>query len=289
MTEEQARKYPFWAWLRGLFQKVSADDCQGLAAEVAFNMIQSLIPATFFLISLFGLLGQTSVFYALSVDFIDELAPAHTGSLLLHLLDATIRGSTTGLTLAGMMITLWSASGSGGVIVKGLRRAYGIPEKGFPFWYTPMVSIVLVLLLGLMLVVAIYLIMFGDALISWLHGRFHLPFSAVTLLRISRWLVLGCGITAITTLTYALILRPKTGGFRWRVSLPGAVFFLIAWVSVSELFSLYINHLHQFNPVYGALGALIILVTWLYYSALIFFVGAEITARRAGSADKIGF
>ncbi len=289
MTEGEGRKRRFPAWLRGLFQKINADDCQGLAAEVAFNMIQSLIPATFFLIALFGLLGQTSVFYALCVDFIHELAPAHTGSLLINLLDATIGGSTTGLTLAGMLMTLWSASGSGGVIVKGLRRAYGIPEKDFPFWYTPIVSIVLVLFMGVMLVVAIYLILFGDALISWLHGRFHLLFSVVALLRISRWLVLGCGITAITTLTYALILRPKTGRLRWRVSLPGAIFFLIAWVSVSELFSLYVNHMHQFNPVYGALGALIILVTWLYYSALIFFVGAEITALRAESADKVRF
>ncbi len=276
----------FIKYLVVLGKKIAADDCTGLASEMVYNVIQSLIPAVLFLVALFGLIGGQHLFYPVVIDFITRIAPPHSNSILIALVNVTVQGSSTSLTIIGVLVTLWSASGSGGTIIKGLQRAYGLSKQQFPLWYSPLLCILLFLSLGFILILAMYLILFGDKLIEWLYGYFRFSFDILLILKMVRWMIIAGGITGITAFTYALILRPKTKHLSWSIALPGALFFLLSWVSISWLFGLYIDKMNKFNPVYGTLGALIILVTWLYYSSLIFFVGGEITALRAFESNK---
>lgn len=266
-----------------LFRKIGRDDCTGLAGEMAYNLILSMIPMLVFLASLAGLVGGQREVFPLITDFIRRLAPAHTTGLLLDTFQAIVRGSSAGLTVIGLLGSLWSASGVGGVIIKGLQRVYGLGGQKFPFWYGYWLSMVIVLALGGLLLAATYLILFGDFLLGWLTGRLHLHADTVRLLAVLRWTVAIAGMHGGAALIYGLVLRPRTGRMAWGTVSGGSWFFVLGWLLLSTLFSLYIDRLHQFNPVYGALGAVILLVTWLYYSSLVFFIGGEITALKAPS------
>ncbi len=61
-------------------------------------------------------------------------------------------------------------------------------------------------------------------------------------------------------------------------ALPGTLFFTLAWMGMSRLFGLYIENLGQFNKVYGTLGTMVILLLWLYYTALVVLLGGEVNS-----------
>jgi membrane protein len=268
-------------FMTDLWRRIGEDDCPGLASEMAYNLILSFVPTLIFLTSLSGLIGGQADTYPLLTDVIQRFAPAPAKVLLRDTMQAIVQGSSAGLTIVGFLGTVWAASKAAGIIVKGLHKAYGLSGYPFPFWYAPLLSVGLVLSLGVLLLAASYLILFGNLLLDWLSRLLALPGDTVGLLQGLRWLIVLVVIHGGITLTYALLLRPRAGRLPWRTSVPGALFFMVSWLSVSWLFSLYVERFPQFNPVYGALGALIILVTWLYYSSLVFFIGGEITALRA--------
>jgi len=259
-------------------KKIMADDCPGLAAEMAYHLILSLTPFLLFLTALSGLFGGHRDVEEATRDLIMRFAPVQAIDLLKDGVSAIINGSSTELTLFGFVGTLWSSSGAAGIVVKGLHRSYQLSEQHFPFWYGPVLSLCVILSLGLVSIIATYLLMFGNFISGLVSSYFLLvpPWDLwVTLLR---WSIILIGIRWGAKVVYTLALRPRTGYLAWRFSGIGSTFFVFAWVVGSWLFSLYINNLHQFNPIYGSLGVLIILVTWFYYSAFIFFMGAALTA-----------
>jgi membrane protein len=269
-------------FVMALIQKISQDDCAGLAAEMAYHLILSLTPFIFFMTALSGLFGGRHDVYEVARDFIARFAPVPAIDLLNGAMNAIIHGSSTGLTTVGLLGTLWSASGAAAIVVKGLHRSYQLSERTFPFWYGPVLSICVVLSLGLVTVLATYLLMFGDFLSQLLSASLQMPTHWDAWLNALRWGIILVGIRWGTVFAYTLTLRPRIGKLDWHKAASGSWFFVFSWLGGSWLFSLYINHLHQLNPVYGSLGVLIILVTWFYYSAFMFFIGGEITALSAG-------
>ena len=71
---------------------------------------------------------------------------------------------------------------------------------------------------------------------------------------------------------------PDRDAPRWRWVSPGALFAVVVWVIASVLFSLYTSNFGQYNETYGALGAVVVVMLWLYITAYVVIVGAEINA-----------
>jgi membrane protein len=259
-------------------QKIIADDCPGLAAEMAYHLILSLTPFLLFLTALSGLFGGHHDVEEATRDLIMRFAPVQAIDLLKDGVSAIINGSSAGLTVFGFVGTLWSSSGAAGIVVKGLHRSYQLSKRRFPFWYGPVLSLCVILSLGMVSIMATYLLMFGNFISGLVSSYFLIVPPWDIWVNLLRWSIILIGIRWGARFAYTLALRPRTGYLAWRLTSVGSWFFVFAWVVGSWLFSLYINNLHQFNPVYGSLGVLIILVTWFYYSAFIFFMGAALTA-----------
>jgi membrane protein len=96
------------------------------------------------------------------------------------------------------------------------------------------------------------------------------------LILVVRWPLLALlGLVAL-----AVIYRyaPDRDAPRWRWVSPGAIFAVVVWVIASVLFSLYTSNFGQYNETYGALGAVVVVMLWLYITAYGVIVGAEINA-----------
>ena len=65
---------------------------------------------------------------------------------------------------------------------------------------------------------------------------------------------------------------------KWREVFPGAAVCTIGWLIVSLCFSFYINNFSSYSKIYGGLGAVIVLITWLYITSIIFIAGGEINS-----------
>lgn len=258
--------------------KINEDDCRGLASEMAYRMILALIPGLIFIFSLFGLIGQRAELLPMVMQTLEQLAPPYAVQLLKNIVGGVFQSSSGGLTLLGLAIALWSAAGGASVVIKGLIRAYNIPKNNLPFWYVPVMSMVILLSLGLMIFIAANLIIFGDLLINMLRMHFGLPIDIVELINSLRWFVIVLGMISFATYVYALVMRRSHFDAQVQSALPGALVFVSIWIAISLLFSIYVNNFQRFNPVYGSLGAVILLLTWFYLTALSILVGGEFAA-----------
>jgi membrane protein len=271
-------------FIQKLVLKIKRDDCQGLASEMAYNLMMSLIPSLFFLFSLFGLIGKKTVLLPFTLKIMDRLAPFHAVDLLKEVLMSIVQSNSGKLTLFGLAISIWCAARTLSVLVKGMDRAYGIPIGKHSFWYSPLMSLLLTGSFGLMLVLSTYFIFWGDFLIQWIEYFFSIPVNLQVHLAIFQWFTTVLGMTCFTNFIYVLLSSSQGKRISWKTAFPGSVLFVASWIILSLLFGLYVRKMFHLNPIYGSIGAFILLMAWLYMLSLALLVGGEVISLSASSS-----
>src|ERR1051326_567302 len=99
-----------------------------------------------------------------------------------------------------------------------------------------------------------------------------------------RWpLLLGVALVGLAILYRYAPCREKP---QWKWVSPGVLVATCLWVTGSALFSIYARHFGHYNRTYGSLGGIAVLMLWLYLSAFIVLLGAEINAQGERQTDK---
>ena len=252
-----------------------ADDCVGLAKQVAFSALLAFLPTVILVIGLLGLFGP-GPFNSLK-HFIGSVAPQSVIDIIdLAEKDAAHNRSGSVLALAlAVVLAFWAATGAMSAVVKAVNRAYENAETR-PIWKVRLVSLVLVLATGLVLVGTFLLIIFGGNLGDAIARRTPLDGGFKVFWNIARWPVAFIAVLLFLELIY--YLAPNRESRTWRWLTPGAVVGSLAWLGLSGLFALYTSFSNSYNRTYGSLAGGIILVLWLYYSAWAILFGAELNS-----------
>jgi membrane protein len=253
--------------------QMKSDDVPLLAAGVAFFALLALVPALAALVSLYGLVADPADIER-NIEDVLAAAPQEVRDLVTSQLDSIVDSSPSGLkvgAIVGLVVALWSASSGVKHLIGAVNLAYDEEEtRGF------------VKLRGLSLVMTVA----GIAVMALaVAGLVVLPHAlddqgtvglARALLLVVRWPVFAVlGLVGL-----ALIYRyaPDRDAPQWRWVSPGAVFAVVVWVIASVLFSLYTANFGQYNETYGALGAVVVVMLWLFITAYVVITGAEINA-----------
>ncbi len=170
-----------------------------------------------------------------------------------------------------MALALWSANAGVKAIFDALNVAYGETEKR-GFIRLNLTSLAFTLAIILFVLLAIGATAVVPVLLDWLP----LGQAMEWLITIGRWpLLIG-----VLMLGLAVLYRfgPSRDEAQWAWVSPGAIVASLGWLAGSLLFSWYVANFEDYNKTYGALGALIGLLTWMWLSATIVLVGAEINS-----------
>jgi len=253
-----------------------ADDCVGLAKEVAFSALLAFLPTVILLIGLLGLFGA-GAFDSLE-HFVGSVAPHGVISIIdLAKKDAAQNKSGSAIAfVVGVFASLWVASGAMGAIVKAVNRAYDRLETR-PFWKVRLISLVLVFATGLVNAGTFLLIVFGGSLGDAIARRTPLGGDFMLFWNIARWPVAYVAVLLFFSLVYYLAPNEEQRSWRWVT--PGALVGSLAWVALSGLFALYTSYSSSYDRTYGSLAGGIVLLLWLYYSAFAILFGAELNAK----------
>lgn len=253
------------------FSEFLADDCMGLAQQIAYSSLLAFFPAVVFLIGLLGI-----------VDAYDELraflAPIAPGAVLetVDTLQEDSTGSTSVLALLiGAAGATWAASGAMGSVLKAVNRAYERVETR-PFWKTRLIAIVLVVLTGLTTGGLLLLIVFGGPLGNAIAAKAGLGGAFDLVWTILRWPIAFGAILLFFAIVY--YLAPNVDVRAWRWVTPGSFVGAVAWLGLSGLFALYTSFSDSYSKTYGALASGIVLLLWLNYSAFALLFGAELNS-----------
>lgn len=261
-----------------IIKDISKNDLTGLASEMAFNFITAISPFFISVIAIFGLFSSDNIISQI-IMFLNPIAPKPALQILERVLTGVNQTPPEGLLTFGFLGTIWSVTGITDVLIKGMNRSYKVNETR-PIWITKSLAVFFVLITVLVLFIALNLIIFTSILLKYLSNYIiYIPNHIQIFILLSRWPIIFLALFTVILIIYAFMPSIKADNkIRILSSIPGTLFFCIFWSLASWSFSLYTDNYSRYNQVYGALGAVIILLTWLYYTSLILLIGGEINS-----------
>lgn len=163
-----------------------------------------------------------------------------------------------------------------------MNRAYGVPD-GRTCWHVWGLALLFTLGLPLLLLGAMGLLVFGPQLGGWMAAQIGLGGLFQGLWNMLRWLVILALLIVALAPVYAW--APDVA-HAWRWITPGAVFAILAMLLTSLGFSYYVTNVGSYDATYGSIGAVMVLLTWMYLTGLFLFVGGEINAAIAHASPE---
>ncbi len=254
----------------------------GLAQQVAFGSLLAFFPALILLIGLLGLFGEDT--YNAIGDLIGRVAPTQVNDAIEIAKESSAQNKNASAVafLVGASVAIWAASGAMGTVMKAVNRAYDRVETR-PFWKLRLLAILLVVVTGLVLAGMFIFIVFGGPLGEAIADKAGLGGAFTALWNVLRWPLAFAVLLFFFALVY--YAAPNVDQRDWKWVTPGSVVGAIAWLTLSGLFALYTSFAGTYDKTYGSLAGAIVLLLWLYYSAMALLFGAELNAELDRQAD----
>lgn len=255
------------------FKGFSGDDMSTYAAALAYRAIFALFPFVIFLIALLGFL-QLSQFFDWLLEQTQTVMPQDAYQRFADVINQVRNNQQGGLLSFGAVLALWAASGGVRALMNALNKAYDVDESR-PMWKLYALSVAYTLGLAVLIIGAVALMVLGPQPIEWLANQAGMGSLFVTLwtwLRIPVAIVLLIFTAALIYYAGPNVNQPFT------FITPGAVIAVIIWVLASLGFSIYVSNFGSYNATYGSLGSVIVVLLFMYISAAVLLLGAEINA-----------
>ncbi|MFY9947760.1 MAG: YihY/virulence factor BrkB family protein [Candidatus Sulfotelmatobacter sp.] len=240
------------------------------AAALSYYSILSVFPALILLSALMSYIPLPNFFPDVLVA-IGRVAPPGTMSMV----NAVLKGASSGAWLSlGTLGTLWVVSSAFDELIEALDAAYEVDDQR-PFWKTRLLAVGLAALTAFFLICGIAAMIVGPRLGDWLAVRLSLSSIFIFLWPFIHWtLAVIFAVLAVETIYF---LAPNVKQSFW-VTLPGAVLCIACWMGLSYLLGIYFRYFENYNRIYGTLGGVMALMTWLYWAYFILLAGGELNS-----------
>lgn len=246
----------------------SSDHVSMAAAAVAFHAFLAFVPLLVAAVSIYGLFADPENITEL-IDRLGSSVPEELSNLIEQQLTSVVDASAGALGVGaaiGIIAALWSASSGVSQLMEAVNIAYDEDLDERPFWKRRGIALALTVLIIAFLAVVATVIGFA----------------------VSRTGVVGVVSSIVAALVSAALLMgvlsviyrssPDRDEPEWRWVSTGAAVAVVGWIVASLLFTVYVSNFASYNETYGALGAVIVVLLWMYVSALVVVLGAEINA-----------
>ena len=258
---------------RRVIAELRDDDCLGRAAQLAYYFLFVLFPFFLFLTTLLGYLPILNLLDRL-MDMLGQMLPGEALRLVEDNVRQLVTSQRGGLLSFGILAALWTSSSALTAIIDGLNRAYDV-EEGRPFWKVRLTAIRLTVGLSVFIVVALGLLTFGPQLGRWVADLAGLGRVFEVTWNVVRWpVIVGLLVVGMALLYY---FAPDVEQ-AWTWITPGSACAVLGWLLASLGFAFYVNRFGSYNATYGSIGAVIVLLTWMYVTGLFVLIGGEINA-----------
>ena len=259
-----------------LYEKSFDEDIFSSAAQVAFYFLFALFPLLLFLVNIFGIvLGKNNEMRQELFGYLGQIIPASAFDLVSKTLEEVVQNSSGGKLTFGLLATLYSASAGIDSVRIALNAVYKLKEER-PWWKRKLMSLALTVALGVLIFTALGIIFYGSQFLNLILGKFGIPVISPPLLYFLAFVVVLIVLVIVFDLLYYFVPNHKDLAWKWIT--PGAVVAIVLWLLFSRSFSLYLQYFNTYAKTYGSLGAIIILLLWLYLTALVILIGGVTNA-----------
>lgn len=269
-----------------VWREINNDRMFGRAAELSYYFLLALFPLLIFLTSIMGLvLGSGSGTRHALFDYLARIMPPSAYQLISETMYEVSASSGGGKISFGLLAALWAASYGMGAITESLNIAYDVKESR-PWWKARLVAIGLTVALSVLIIGALVLVVFGGRIGEGLATAYGFGPAFAFTWKIVQWPV----VLAFMILAFALLyyFGPALREQEWHWLTPGAAIGVALWLLVSVAFRIYLHFFDSYSATYGSLGAVIILMLWLYLTGAAVLIGGEVNSEIENAAAEQG-
>jgi membrane protein len=261
--------------LKATVQEFQRDDALGIAAQLAYYLILALFPFILVLVSLMGTFGSEELASEV-LTYFQRVMPQQAYAIIETFTANIISGQAEapGLFTFGILFTIWAASGAFAALINALNRAYDVQETR-PFWKVRGIAILMTLGLSVLVLIGVLLLVLGPQIGDTIAQVFGLKDTFELGWNIARWPAALFFMVFTVALLYYFAPDVEQP-FRWIT--PGGLIGVLLWVLASVAFNFYVSNFGSYNKTYGSIGAVIVLLLYLYISSLTILFGATLNA-----------
>lgn len=270
--------------LKRAMSEFKEDNLTDWAAALTYYGVLSIFPALIALVSVIGLVSNPQTIIKQATDLVSSIGPASAVQTFkgpIQSLAANKSGAGIAL-IVGVAAALWTASGYVGAFMRASNQIYEVEEGRSFIKLRPLQMLVTLVLVLLQAVVLIALVVTGP-LAQKVGSAIGAGNAAVTIWDIAKWPVLLIVVILMVCLLYFSAPNARLGGVK--SVLPGATVAIVVWLVASAVFAFYVANFASYNKTYGALGAVIVFLVWLWITNLAILFGAELNAERERSRE----
>jgi membrane protein len=256
------------------YEEVEEDHVMAFAGNLAYKAIFAIFPFFTFLLSLLGLFNAQDLVNKMIENLSGMLPQSATKFIEGQLLSITQSQAESAFTfgaIISILLALWGVSGAFRSVMEAMNVMYEV-EEDRPFWKKYGISIFISLAVVLLMLTAFVIVVFGRSIGGAVAETVGLGTIFQTVWSIVQWPIVACVVLFTFAVVYYFAPAAKQ---RWRWISPGSVLAFIFWLLFSLAFSYYAGNFSSYNETYGSLAGVIIFMLYVYYSALIMLVGAE--------------
>jgi membrane protein len=276
-------KRDYVAILKRSLKEANNDHIPNLAAALAYYAFLAIPSALLLAAGIFSLLAGPHAVSTI-VDKLGTIIPGQAQSLLGDSLRRMTQRQATGATIAGIggALALWSLGGAMQNLMWALNIAYDREEtRGFVKRRLTSFVMIFFALLGFALAFGVLIL--GPHLSTWIGNAI----GAKTVVKIVWWaaewpLLVGGLLVSFAGILY---LGPNVKHPRWKFLSFGSVLAVVIWLAASGAFAFYVSKFGSYNKAWGTLSAVVVMLTWLWRSALTLLLGAEVNAEAERSRE----
>ena len=259
-------------FIKKVKEQMNHRQIKALPEQIAFNLIMAIVP-------LLVVIVQLGTYLSLNTDLVKYLitayAPQEVQQLLLYLFD------TTSAPQSGTLFVLLTAISFFWLISKGFygisiaaNTTYQVPLMKFAY-LERIFSFMMLCFMILLLVVAIILALFGQAIISLVFHLLNIQVDSYMIILLN---TLRSTISFISYFSFFVLLFYLSPTIKIKIHeiIPGALVTAVGWSVASIGFSFYVNYIANYNKFYGSLSVIIILLFWLYILGYAIMIGLQV-------------
>lgn len=273
-----------WQLSKRVYYEINEDEVLTRSAALSFYFVAAMVPMLFFVVAVLGFFAQSHNLQSSLFNYAGRFMPPDAFTLLQKTLKE-ISSNTTGWKLAlGLVLALWSGSGGISSVMDALNRCYHVTDSR-PYWKQKLLSILLTIGVAALTIVALVIVLYGGNIAQFVGSHTGLSDVTVMAWRVVQWPL------AIFFVVLAFALMYYWGpdaDQRWTWITPGSLVGVLVWIGVSILFRVYLHFFNSYSKTYGSLGAVIILLYWLFITGLAILIGGEINSEIENAAAKRG-
>ena len=260
--------------LRKTGQEILDDNVLGLSAQTAYYFFFSLFPLFLFAAPLIGFIGERQEIMAWLILNLRQAVPREAVDLVDNVVRDVLNPNSAGVISIGLLGAAWAGSNVFSALMDALNRAYDVEEKR-PWWKKKLIALAAVLVSALLFAVTTAIMLGGPEIAQWIEERTAMGEAGQAAWNLIQYPLAFALLIGMLWLIYYFL--PNQRQDRSQIFV-GALVAAVLWILATLLFRAYVTSFGSYNKTYGAIGGVIVLLTWMYLTMLSILIGGELNA-----------